>query len=122
VKKILIVDDHEKIRELVGATLDGIDDYQIFEANNGKQAVELARKEQPDLVLMDVTMPGEYDGLEATRMLKGDPSTRGIHIIMLTAKGQAVDKEEGKQAGADGYFVKPFSPIELIRRIESVLT
>jgi two-component system, OmpR family, phosphate regulon response regulator PhoB len=122
VKKILIVDDHEKIRELVGATLDGIADYQIFEADNGKQAVELARKEQPDLILMDVAMPGEYDGLEATRILKGEPSTRGIHIIMLTAKGQTVDKEEGKQAGADGYFVKPFSPIELIRRIESVLT
>ena len=121
-KKILIVDDHEKIRELVGATLDGIADYQIFEAYNGKQAVELARKEQPDLILMDVAMPGEYDGLEATRILKGEPSTRGIHIIMLTAKGQTVDKEEGKQAGADGYFVKPFSPIELIRRIESVLT
>lgn len=121
VKKILIVDDHERIRELVSVTLNGIDDYQIFEAENGKQAVELAKKEQPDLILMDVTMPGEYDGLEATRILKGDPSTRDIYIIMLTAKGQVADKENGKQAGANGYFVKPFSPIELINRIESVL-
>ncbi len=120
-KKILIVDDHERLRELVRATLNGIDDYQIFEADSGKRAVELAREEQPSLILMDVSMPGEYDGLEATRILKSDSSTQGIYIIMLTAKGQVVDKEEGKQAGADGYFVKPFSPVELIHRIESIL-
>jgi two-component system, OmpR family, phosphate regulon response regulator PhoB len=122
VKKILIVDDQERIRELVRVTLEGIDDYNIFEAKNGPQAVEIASEENPDLVLMDITMPGEYDGLEAARLLKNDPSTKSIHIIMLTAKGQTADKEEGKRAGADGYFVKPFSPIELIRRIESVLT
>jgi two-component system, OmpR family, phosphate regulon response regulator PhoB len=121
VKKILIVDDQERIRELVRVTLDGVDDYQIFEAGSGKQAVELAGKEQPDLILMDVTMPGEFDGLKATQIIKSDPSTQGIYIIMLTAKGQVSDIEAGKEAGADGYFIKPFSPVELIRRIESVL-
>lgn len=116
----MIVDDQERIRELVRVTLDGVDDYQIYEAENGKQAVELAHKELPDLILMDISMPGEFDGIEATRILKSDPSHK-FHIILLTAKGQASDIEEGKKAGADGYFVKPFSPIELIRRIESVL-
>lgn len=121
-KKILIVDDHERIRELVRVTLDGINEYQVLEASNGKQAVELASKEQPDLILMDITMPGEYDGLEATRILKDNPSTQEIHIIMLTAKGQVSDVEEGKRVGADGYFVKPFSPIDLIHYIESLLS
>jgi len=120
VKKILIVDDQERIRELVRVTLDGTGDYQIFEAENGEQAVELAGKELPDLILMDVSMPGGMDGLKATRAIKGNSSTQGIYIILLTAKGQASDIEEGKTAGADSYFVKPFSPLELIRCIESI--
>ncbi|MBT5028634.1 MAG: response regulator [Nitrospina sp.] len=119
-KKILIVDDQERIRELVRVTLDGTGDYQIFEAENGEQAVELAGKELPDLILMDVSMPGGMDGLKATRAIKGNSSTQGIYIILLTAKGQASDIEEGKTAGADSYFVKPFSPLELIRCIESI--
>jgi two-component system, OmpR family, phosphate regulon response regulator PhoB len=120
VKKILVVDDQERIRELVRVTLDGTGDYQIIEAVNGEQAVELAGKELPDLILMDVSMPGGMDGLKATRALKGNSSTQGIYIILLTAKGQASDIEEGKAAGADSYFVKPFSPLELIRCIESI--
>jgi two-component system, OmpR family, phosphate regulon response regulator PhoB len=121
VKTILIVDDHERIRELVAVTLVDIGDYQIIEANNGEEGVALAKENNPDLILMDVTMPGKYDGLEATRIIKSDPETSNIHVIMLTAKGQVVDKKKGKQAGADGYFVKPFSPTELIRKVESLL-
>jgi two-component system, OmpR family, phosphate regulon response regulator PhoB len=121
VKTILIVDDHERIRELVAVTLGDIGDYQILEASNGEEGVTLATESKPDLILMDVTMPGKYDGLEATRIIKSDPDTREIYVIMLTAKGQVADKELGKQAGADGYFVKPFSPIELIRKVESLL-
>ena len=120
-KTILIVDDHERIRELVAVTLVDIGDYQIIEANNGEEGVALAKENNPDLILMDVTMPGKYDGLEATRIIKSDPETSNIHVIMLTAKGQVVDKKKGKQAGADGYFVKPFSPTELIRKVESLL-
>ena len=120
-KTILIVDDHERIRELVAVTLGDIGDYQIIEAKNGEEGVTLAKENNPDLILMDVTMPGKYDGLEATRIIKADPDTSKIHLIMLTAKGQVADKEKGKQAGADGYFVKPFSPVELIRKVESLL-
>ena len=65
--------------------------------------------------------PGDIDGLEATRMLKNDPETKDIYIIMLTAKGQKADYEKGFDAGADDYFVKPFSPLELIRKIEEAL-
>lgn len=120
-KTILIVDDHERIRELVAATLGDIGDYRILEAKNGEEGVTLAKEIKPDLILMDVSMPGKYDGLDATRLIKADPETSGIHVIMLTARGQLVDKEKGAQAGADGYFVKPFSPVELIHRVESLL-
>jgi two-component system, OmpR family, phosphate regulon response regulator PhoB len=66
-------------------------------------------------------MPGKYTGLEATRILKKAPATNKSYIIMLTANGQVADKQLGKQAGADAYFVKPFSPIELIQKVESIL-
>jgi len=121
VKTILIVDDHERIRELVAATLGDIGDYQIIEAKDAEEGVALAKKNRPHLVLMDVTMPGMYDGLEAARLIKSDPDTRGIYVVMLTAKGQMADIERGEEAGVDGYFVKPFSPIELINKVESLL-
>lgn len=120
-KTILIVDDHERTRELVAVTLADIGDYQIIEAKNGEEGVAMARESNPDLILMDVSMPGEYDGFEAARLIKAGADTSKIHVIMLTAKGQLADKEEGKRAGVDGYFVKPFSPVELIRKVESLL-
>jgi len=73
-KKILIVDDEPGIRELVEMTL-GVDEYEILKAENGKQAIEIAKSEKPDLTIMDVVMPGGIDGLEATRILKGNPET-----------------------------------------------
>ena len=119
-KKILIVDDQAAVRELVSVTLE-IGPYQILTAENGDQALDLARAELPDLMLLDVQMPGSLDGLEVCRTLKGSDDTRKIFIIMLTAKGQDWDKEAGVQAGADDYFVKPFSPLSLIERVETVL-
>jgi len=120
-KKILIVDDKPEVRELVSVTLE-IGPYQILTASNGSQAIELARQEHPDLMLLDVMMPGGGpDGFEVCRRLKSDPSTRDITIIMLTSKGQERDRELGYQAGADDYFVKPFSPLELIAKVEEVL-
>ena len=119
-KKILIVDDQSEVRELVEVTL-RLEDYQIFQAKNGDEAIKLARAEKPDLVIMDVMMPGGIDGLEATRVLKNDPETKGCQIIMLTAKGQQDDQEKGFKAGADDYFSKPFSPLELIKKVEEVL-
>ena len=119
-KKVLIVDDQAEVRRLVEITL-RVGDYKVFQAQNGQEAIEAARKKKPDLIIMDIMMPGDMDGFEATRVLKNDPETKDSTIIMLTAKGQELDKEKGLEAGADDYFTKPFSPLELIRKVEKVL-
>jgi two-component system phosphate regulon response regulator PhoB len=120
-KKILIVDDQPTVRELVSVTLE-IGPYQILTAENGDQALDIARREKPDLMLLDVQMPGgKLDGLEVCRALKHSADTSGIYIIMLTAKGQDWDKQAGSDAGANDYFVKPFSPLELMNKVETIL-
>ncbi len=119
-KKILIVDDQLEVRELVEVTL-RVEDYQIFQAKSGEEAIEIAKAEKPELIIMDIMMPGGMDGLEATRILKNDSETKECTIIMLTTKGQQADREAGLEAGADDYFAKPFSPLELIKKVEEVL-
>ena len=119
-KKVLIVDDRHEVRELVEVTL-RVKDDRVLEASNAKEAIDLVRAEKPDLTLMDIMMPGDMDGLEATRILKNDPETKECPIVMLTAKGQKSDIEKGLEAGAEDYFVKPFSPLELIKKVEEVL-
>ena len=119
-KKILVVDDQQKVRELVEVTLRG-DDYQILQAKSGEEAVETAKLQKPDLIIMDITMPGGMDGLKATNIIKNDESTKDAKIIILSAKGQDVDKVKGREAGADDYFSKPFSPLDLIKKVEEVL-
>ena len=119
-KKILIVDDQLEVRDLVEVTLRA-EDYQILKAEGGKEAVEIAKTERPDLIIMDIMMPGSWDGLEATRILKNDPKTKNCPIIMLTAKGQQEDVERGFKAGADDYFIKPFSPLDLMKKVEELV-
>jgi len=119
-KKILIVDDQPEVRELVEITLRA-ENFQIIQAINGENAINIARKEKPDLIIMDIMMPGEIDGIEATRILKNDPETKEVTIIILTAKGQKYDIKKGYKAGADDYFIKPFSPLDLIKKINEVL-
>jgi CheY-like chemotaxis protein len=119
-KKILIVDDQLEVRELVKVTLTS-DDYEILQAENGHDAVEITIRERPEVILMDIMMPGGIDGLEATKIIKSNPDTKDLTIIMLTAKGQKMDYEKGFQTGADDYFIKPFSPLELIKKVEKVL-
>ena len=119
-KIIMIVDNQPEVRELVSVTLSS-DGFTILQTDRGDKAVELAIQENPDVILMDVMMPGTVDGLEATRTLKNNPYTKDSYIIMLTAKGQKQDIEKGKQAGADDYFIKPFSPLELIKKVDEVL-
>jgi CheY-like chemotaxis protein len=120
-KKILIVDDQLEVRELVQVTLE-IGDYQILAAENGQQAIDVAQAEHPDIILLDIMMPGSnVDGLEVCHRLKNDPATADMTIVMLSAKGQESDIEAGRQAGADDYFTKPFSPIALIEKVEEVM-
>jgi DNA-binding response OmpR family regulator len=115
-KQILIVDDHADIRRLIRMTLE-FEDYAIEEAGDGESALRMAQTLKPDLVLLDVMMPGAVNGLEVCRRLRADATAAGPRVIMLSARGQASDREAGLQAGADTYLVKPFSPLQLINCI-----
>jgi two-component system, OmpR family, phosphate regulon response regulator PhoB len=118
-RKILLVDDDDMVRELVAATLKG-GSYQLLQAADGGKGLQLARETKPDLIFLDVNMP-VMDGVSVCEALKADPSTQSIAVIMLTALGQDVDKERARRAGANGYFTKPFSPLNLLRKVDEVL-
>ena len=117
--KILIVDDEPAIREMIGFTLSH-GGFAYVEAGDAVEAREKIADEGPDLVLLDWMLPGE-SGYEMARGLKKDVSTRELPIIMLTAKGEELDKVRGLDAGTDDYVTKPFSPRELLSRIKAVL-
>lgn len=119
-KRVLIVEDQTDIRKLIRMTLE-FEAYDIHEASDGATGLSLARSERPDIMLLDVMMPGEMDGLQVCQALKKDPATRDIKVVLLTARGQARDREAGQLAGANEYLVKPFSPLQLIDTIESLL-
>jgi len=114
-KKILIVDDHADIRRLIRMTLE-FEAYNVFEAEDGEGALAVAMQEQPDLVLLDVMMPGSVNGLQVCGTLKSLP--KPPRILLLTARGRSEDLEAGLQAGADAYMVKPFSPLKLMETID----
>ena len=116
---ILLVDDDAAMRRLVEATL-ADDEYVILHASSGAEAIETARQHRPDLLLLDVHMPGNPDGLEVCRRLKDDPTTASAVIIMLTATHDAELRERAKAYGAYEYITKPFSPLVLLQRLESL--
>jgi DNA-binding response OmpR family regulator len=113
---ILIVDDESTIREVVRRYLER-DGFQVWEAADGFEALDAIKSEPPDLILLDLMLPG-IDGLTLTRHLRQD---RAIPIIMLTAKGEASDRIRGLDLGADDYITKPFSPQEVVSRVRAVL-
>ena len=117
--KILVVDDEPSLRFLVASSLED-EGYHILEAADGLEAHALVQQDQPDLIILDVMMPG-LTGYELCSLLKRNPDTSNILIIMLTAKGQEQDRIQSQQAGADYYLRKPFSPLELIDVVESLL-
>jgi CheY-like chemotaxis protein len=120
-KKILVVDDLPEIRALVTTTL-CIGPYQILQADNGPQALELAQQERPDLILLDVMMPeGDMDGFEVCRQLKSREETRHCFVMMVTARGQEADIKKGLAAGANDYFIKPFSPLALMTKVDELI-
>jgi two-component system, OmpR family, phosphate regulon response regulator PhoB len=118
-KKILIVDDQKEIRELLLMAIPE-KKYEVMQAGNGKEAVEIARLNKPDIILMDVLMP-ELNGLEATKILKNDPETKECKIVILTAMDQKTDCKKGFEFEADAYVAKPFSPLALVKKIEEML-
>jgi len=120
-KKILIVDDQQEVRELLEVTLQ-IGEYTILHAGTGPEALEIASAEHPDLIFLDIMMPeGGMDGYDVCRKLKSDSLTSDIKIVMLTAKGQKSDRVRGVEAGADDYFTKPFSPLALMTKVDTIL-
>lgn len=116
-KRILVVDDQQDIRELVRMTLE-IDGHEVHEADNGQAALRLAGQLSPDLMLLDVMMPGGLDGLDVCRRIKqqagGGGAPAQMKVVMLSACGMKADQRAGLAAGADGYLTKPFSPRELL--------
>ena len=118
--KILIADDEPSLRLLVRATLSANKSFELIEAFDGNEALSKAQKEFPDLILLDVMMPG-LSGFEVCERLKNDPKTKNIIIIMLTAKGQQSDRDWAISVGTDYFLTKPFSPIELFNLIEKIL-
>jgi len=116
---VLVADDEPSMRLLVHATIES-DDYKVLEAADGDEAWTLINQFKPSLVLLDVQMPGRT-GLEILGMIKSDPSLAATRVILLTAKALAVDMEAGMTAGADFYLTKPFSPLDLLTRVEEAL-
>jgi CheY-like chemotaxis protein len=117
--KILLVDDHSDIRRLIRITLGKA--FEVLEAEDGSTALEILRRQKPELVVLDVMMPGGMDGLQVLDVIKGDPALAAIRVIMVTARGQASDYEDGMRRGADAYFIKPFSPLQLVAAIKEIL-
>jgi CheY-like chemotaxis protein len=117
--KILIAEDERDIRDLVAFTL-RFAGYEVFAATNGEEAVELAPKVNPDLILMDVRMP-RMTGYEACKAMKSNPDLKDIPIVFLSAKGQENEIQQGIDAGAEDYLLKPFAPDQLTNRVKSIL-
>jgi len=117
-KKILIADDETGIRLTVGRILDK--DYVVLEATNGEEAVEIAKVQKPDLILMDLIMP-KMDGYAACSQIKADEATKGIPVVILTAVGNELNKKFATEMGAEGYITKPFNIQELMDVITPIL-
>ena len=117
--RVLVVEDEADIRDLLAFHLER-EGYQVTRATTGPEALRQLRAAPPDLVILDLMLP-ELDGLEVCRRLRADPATATLPVIMLTAKGDEVDRVVGLELGADDYVVKPFSPKEMLARVRAVL-
>jgi two-component system, OmpR family, alkaline phosphatase synthesis response regulator PhoP len=121
-QKILIVDDEAHIRMLIEQTLEELEDdgVQFLLAENGEEALDMISKENPQLVFLDVMMP-KMNGMEVCRRVKKELCLKNVYIILLTAKGQEIDRQKGQEVGADIYMTKPFDPEMLLSKARSVL-
>jgi CheY-like chemotaxis protein len=121
-KKILIVDDEVHIRALLEQALEDLEDVgvELLSARDGEEGLQCARDEKPDLMFLDVMMP-KKNGYEVCQTIKQDPDLKDIYIILLTAKGQAVDKVRGEAVKANEYITKPFNPDEILQKARDIL-
>ncbi len=121
-KTILIVDDEAHIRILMEQTLEDLEDdgVELLIASDGAEALEIIQSKKPNLVFLDVMMP-KMNGFEVCKAVKGDVNTQETYIIMLTAKGQDFDQQQGRDVGADLYMTKPFDPDEILDKATEIL-
>jgi DNA-binding response OmpR family regulator len=117
--KILIAEDEPDIRDLVAFTL-RFAGYEVVAGNNGEEAVQIASREFPDLILLDVRMP-RMTGYDACRAIKANPELKDIPVVFLSAKGQESEIQTGLDAGAEEYLLKPFAPDQLTDRVRAIL-
>jgi two-component system alkaline phosphatase synthesis response regulator PhoP len=120
-KKILIIDDEEDFCFFVKKNLEAISNYEIITANKGKKGIQIARKEKPDLILLDIMMPG-IDGFEVLKRLKANEKTQDISVIMLTAKDEDESKIKASGLYCEDYLVKPVEKLVLRAKIQKVLS
>jgi two-component system alkaline phosphatase synthesis response regulator PhoP len=118
--KILVAEDETDIRELIAYSLIHMGGFEVVKAKNGIEAVEMAKAELPDLILMDVRMPN-MTGVDACNTLKDDPTTQGIPVVFLSAMGQEQEIRQGMDAGAVEYILKPFAPDVLLHKVQAIL-
>ena len=119
-KRVLIIEDQVDIRKLIRMTLE-FEPYEIHAAANGTDGLQLAEAVVPNLILLDVMMPGVLDGLQVCARVRANPALQATRVVLLTARGQTQDRDAGQQAGADEYLIKPFSPLQLIETIERLM-
>lgn len=121
-KKLLIVDDEAHIRMLLEQTLEDLEDegVELLQATNGQEALNMIRENEPQLVFLDVMMP-LMNGMEVCRTVKKELDMKGVYIVLLTAKGQELDRQRGLEVGADRYMTKPFDPDVLLSLAEEIM-
>jgi len=116
---VLIADDEHNIRHILDFSLNA-EGFDVLSAHNGEDALSLALEHRPDLIILDIMMPGK-GGIETCRALKSDPQTAGIPVVLLSARSSQADREAGAEAGANDYITKPFSPQRVIDTVQGLL-
>ena len=119
-KTILVVDDQDNIRRLIEISLVGLE-RKVYGVSSGEKAIDFAQRQKPDLIILDVVMPGGMDGFNALQILKTDPKTQNCPVVMLTARTQESDRNRALASGASAYITKPFKVEALKKKVEEIL-
>jgi two-component system chemotaxis response regulator CheY len=118
-RKVLIVDDDPFIRKLIATTLEDVAGFELLQASDGAEAVDIATQEQPEIVFLDVDMP-RLDGISACARIREQAATAEATIVMLTATSRTDNERRAEEAGADLFLTKPFSPLDLLRLVDQI--
>jgi CheY-like chemotaxis protein len=122
--RILVVEDQDSIRRMIEALVQARG-YQVTAVSSGAKAIDVAMTDAPDMVLLDLNLPGQYDGFDVCQRLRSDPTTRTVPVVIISAMDDDESRERATAAGATAYYTKPFSPIALLKeidRLKSLLT